>query len=202
MKNNGGLNKKQEFIKRSFDFFFSLIGLVFLIVPILILIVLATISTKKNGLFWQQRVGKQAKLFTMYKIRTMVGKDDNGSITLSGDNRITSFGRFLRLFNLDELPQLFNVLIGDMSLVGPRPDVPGYADVLEGRDRLVLSVKPGITGPATLKYRNEDKLLAMQKNPLKYNYDIIWEEKIRINIKYIENWTFIGDIKYIVQTII
>jgi len=202
LKNNGGLNKKQEFIKRSFDFFFSLIGLVFLIVPILILIVLATISTKKNGLFWQQRVGKQAKLFTMYKIRTMVGKDDEGSITLSGDSRITSFGGFLRLFNLDELPQLFNVLIGDMSLVGPRPDVPGYADVLEGRDRLVLSVKPGITGPATLKYRNEDKLLAMQKNPLKYNDDIIWEEKIRINIKYIENWTFIGDIKYIVQTII
>ncbi len=132
----------------------------------------------------------------------MVGKDDEGSITLSGDSRITSFGGFLRLFNLDELPQLFNVLIGDMSLVGPRPDVPGYADVLEGRDRLVLSVKPGITGPATLKYRNEDKLLAMQKNPLKYNDDIIWEEKIRINIKYIENWTFIGDIKYIVQTII
>lgn len=138
----------------------------------------------------------------MYKIRTMKGdlKDDN-FITLINDERITSFGKFLRLFKLDELPQLFNVLIGNMSFVGPRPDVRGYADNLKGDDRIVLSVKPGITGPATLKFKHEEIILEDQKNPKKYNDEIVWPEKVKINIQYIKNWSLIRDIEYIIKTI-
>lgn len=117
------------------------------------------------------------------------------------DTRITSFGRFLRKFKLDEIPQIFNVLFGTMSFVGPRPDVKGYADLLRGEDRIILSVKPGITGPATLKFKDEESLLEKQENPKKYNDEVIWKEKIKINKKYIENWTFIGDVKYILKTI-
>jgi lipopolysaccharide/colanic/teichoic acid biosynthesis glycosyltransferase len=195
------LNKKQQILKRVFDFFFSLVGLLVLFIPVLVLIFLATISTRKFGLYTQQRVGKGTKLFTMYKVRTMVGEDDSGFITLINDKRITHFGNFLRKYKLDELPQLFNVLIGNMSFVGPRPDVIGYADKLVGEDKIILTVKPGITGPATIKFKNEETLLESQINPLKYNDEVIWKEKIRINKKYIENWTLIGDLKFILKTI-
>lgn len=138
----------------------------------------------------------------MYKIRTMKGGllDDN-YITTKNDKRITEFGKFLRLFKLDELPQLFNVLIGNMSFVGPRPDVEGYADKLEGDNRIILSVKPGITGPATLKFKHEELILENQNNPKKYNDEIIWPEKVKINIQYIVNWSLLYDIKYIIKTI-
>jgi lipopolysaccharide/colanic/teichoic acid biosynthesis glycosyltransferase len=131
----------------------------------------------------------------------MCGDDDGDYITLKKNPRITTFGRFLRKYKLDELPQLFNVIIGDMSFVGPRPDVKGYADKLIGDNRIILAIKPGITGPATLKYLNEEEILAEQSDPLKYNDEVIWKEKIKINRNYIENWTLIGDLKFILRTI-
>ena len=136
----------------------------------------------------------------MYKIRSMKVSEDMSLITLKNDHRITGFGRFMRDYKLDELPQLFNVFIGDMSLVGPRPDVSGYADKLTGEDRVILEVKPGITGPATLKYKNEEAILVAQENPKQFNDQIIWKDKIIINRNYIENWSFIGDIRIIIKT--
>lgn len=202
MKNSRSLNKNQQFLKRIFDLFFSIIGLVFLIIPILVLIIFATISTRKFGLFTQQRVGMDAKLFTMFKIRTMKGSEEGNSIAILNKNRITPFGRFLRKSNLDELPQLFNVFIGNMSFVGPRPDVVGYADKLVGQDKIILSVKPGVTGPATLKFKNEEELLSKHKNPKEYNDEIIWKEKVKINKQYIENWTLLYDIQCIIKTVL
>ena len=198
-----GLNKRQQFVKRVFDLFFSLLGLVIFITPILILMIFAGFSTKKFGLFSQVRVGEKGKLFKIYKIRTMkvhIPKED--FITLKNDDRITPFGKLLRKFKLDELPQLFNVLIGQMSLVGPRPDVPGYADKLKGNDRIILTVKPGITGPATIKFKDEEDLLSKQKNPKKYNDEVIWPEKVKLNKQYIQEWSLFNDIKCIVKTII
>jgi lipopolysaccharide/colanic/teichoic acid biosynthesis glycosyltransferase len=196
-----GLNKKQLLSKRLFDLFFSFFGVFFLSLPILVFFILATISTRKFGLYTQKRVGQYGKFFTMFKIRTMNGEENGNYITKLNDTRITSFGRFLRKFKLDEIPQIFNVLFGMMSFVGPRPDVQGYADLLQGEDRIILSVKPGITGPATLKFKDEESLLEKQENPKQYNDEVIWKEKVEINKKYIENWTFIGDIKYILKTI-
>jgi lipopolysaccharide/colanic/teichoic acid biosynthesis glycosyltransferase len=187
-------------MKRLFDLFFSFIGLVLLCVPMIILIVLATISTGKFGLYSQIRIGLHGNPFIMYKIRSMLMSDDMTVITLKNDSRITRFGQFLRLYNLDELPQLFNVFMGDMSLVGPRPDVAGYADALTGDDKIILELRPGITGPATLKYKNEENLLMEQKNPRQYNDEVIWKDKVDINKKYIENWSLIGDIRIILKT--
>ncbi len=127
---------------------------------------------------------------------------DNNTITTANDARITAFGRFLRKYNLDELPQIYNVFIGNMSIVGPRPDVKGYADELTGDDRMILSVKPGITGPATLYYKNEEQILAKKENPKQYNDEVLWKEKIKINKLYITNWSLINDIKYILKTIV
>jgi lipopolysaccharide/colanic/teichoic acid biosynthesis glycosyltransferase len=137
----------------------------------------------------------------MLKIRTMLVDEESDHITIKNDLRITPFGKFIRRYKLDELPQLMNVLVGQMSFVGPRPDVKGYADKLIGDDRIILSVKPGITGPATLMFRDEESLLEKQENPKRYNDEVIWKEKIKINKSYIENWTFISDVKYILKTI-
>ena len=203
MDKQRGLNKRQQFVKRVFDLFFSFFGLIIFLLPILILMIFASFSTQKFGLFSQKRVGRNGKLFKIFKIRTMkvkIPKED--FITLKNDDRITPFGKFLRAYKLDELPQLYNVLVGDMSLVGPRPDVSGYADYLEGEDRIILSIKPGITGPATIKFKNEEDLLSDQKNPKKYNDDVIWPEKIKINKQYIQEWSLFNDIKCIVNTII
>ena len=130
----------------------------------------------------------------------MTESDDPSQITLKDDPRITTFGKFLRRYKLDEVPQLFNVICGDMSLVGPRPDVPGYADKLKGRDRVILEVRPGITGPATLKYKNEAALLSRQSDPKRYNDEVIWKDKVEMNKKYIENWSLLGDLKIIFKT--
>ena len=183
------------------DLFFSVVGLVILLIPIIFLLVLSTISTGNWGFFRQLRVGQRGRLFRICKIRSMKGEEVEHAITLPDDPRITDFGRFLRKYNLDELPQLFNVLIGDMSLVGPRPDVPGYADRLQGEDRILLEVKPGITGPATLKYRNEEDLLGEQKDPITFNDQVLWRDKVRINKEYILNWSLSGDIKILLKTI-
>ena len=195
------LSKKQQLAKRLFDVVFSFIGIVVFLLPVLVLIVVATISTRKFGIFSQQRVGQDAKLFTMYKIRTMRFHHSDTFIAVLDNSKITRIGKILRQSKLDELPQLYNVLIGEMSFVGPRPDVAGYADKLTGEDRIVLTVKPGITGPATLKFKNEDAILVQQENPKKYNDTIIWKEKVRINKEYIKEWSFLGDLKHIFKTI-
>ncbi len=132
-------------------------------------------------------------------------KDDefsNNYTTTINDPRVTKIGRFLRKTKLDELPQLWNVLIGDMSLVGPRPDVPGYADKLKGEDRIVLTVRPGITGPASLYFKNEETLLAKQNDPKRYNDEVIWPQKVKINRNYILEYSFKKDLMYIFKTII
>lgn len=187
-------------IKHIFDYIFVLILLILLVGLIVCMIIISTLDTKDFGLFTQVRVGKNGKLFKIYKIRSMVGIQENSVTTTS--HRITKFGGFLRQYKLDELPQLINILKGEMSFVGPRPDIIGYADELVGEDRIILSVKPGITGPAQLKYRNEEELLSLQSNPIWYNDNVIWPDKVLINKDYVNNWSFKKDLYYIFKTIL
>ena len=189
------LTRKQRIIKRIFDLTISLVLFLLLIIPLLLLTGIATMSTKQRGIFTQQRIGRYGNRFSIYKIRSLKGSEHLDILVIKKSE--TGFGRWIRETNLDELPQLINVIIGNMSLVGPRPDVPGYADSLQGEDRIILSVKPGITGPATIKYRNEDKLLMQQVNPKKYNDEVIWPDKVAINKKYIKNWSLQKDIGYL-----
>lgn len=152
--------------KRLFDLLFSLCGLICFSWLILISWVLASISTRSNGFFFQKRVGQHGKTFNVIKIKTMRDVSIPATtITQDTDPRITKMGKFFRKTKIDELPQLFNVLVGDMSFVGPRPDVPGYADKLIGKDRIILAIKPGITGPASLAYKNEEEILANVDDP-------------------------------------
>ena len=154
--------------------------------------------------FVQNRVGKNGLLYRLIKFRTMINGDSQllgGAITIKNDNRVTPIGKFLRKWKFDELPSLWNVLKGDMSLVGPRPDVPGYADKLKGNDRRILELRPGITGPATLKYANEEELLANVEDPQKYNDEVIFPDKVKINLEYLDNWSLWLDIKIIFKTI-
>ena len=195
------MTKKDKIVKRIFDVSLSFIGLSVTWPIILIAWLIATIETRENGFFLQKRVGENGKLFTIIKIKTMKSGNINSTITTADDPRITKSGKIFRKLKIDELPQLINVLKGDMSFVGPRPDVPGYADKLEGEDRIILSVKPGITGPATLKYKNEEEILAKVDNPKEYNDKIIWPDKVRINKEYIKNWSLKEDIKIILKTI-
>ena len=176
-------------IKYLFDRSMALIGLICLW-PVL-LVVAILIKVKMPG----------GPLFTMYKFRSMTMSHSGSSISVAGESRITPLGAVLRKYKLDELPELWNVLIGDMSFVGPRPDVPGYADSLQGEDRLILKLRPGITGPASLKYANEEEILATVNDPIKYNDEIIFPDKVRINLNYYYHHTFLGDIKLIFQTI-
>lgn len=180
----------------------SIIGLLVLS-PLFIVIYFVILIKMPDGkpVFKQKRVGKDAKLFTMYKFRTMSGGHNGNSISVKGESRITKQGAFLRKYKLDELPELWNVLVGDMSLVGPRPDVPGYADKLTGNDALILQLRPGITGPASLKYQNEEEILAKVKDPVKYNDEIIFPDKVKINLKYLQNWSFYLDLKIIFATV-
>ena len=189
-------------MKYLFDRVISLLGLVCLSHFLLLIAILIKVK-KADGpvLYSQQRVGRKGKLFTMYKFRSMKVGNDASSISVAGESRITPLGAVLRKYKLDELPELWNVFIGDMSFVGPRPDVPGYADVLEGEDRLILNLRPGITGPASLKYANEEEILSMVDDPCKYNDEVIFPDKVRINLEYYYKHTFIGDIKIIFQTI-
>ncbi len=189
-------------MKYLFDRAASLLGLLVLW-PVLIIIALL-IKVKMPGgpvIFKQRRVGRNGKLFTMYKFRSMTVSHSGSSISVAGESRITPLGSTLRKYKLDELPELWNVLKGDMSFVGPRPDVPGYADKLQGEDRLILRLRPGITGPASLKYANEEEILSLVPDPVKYNNEIIFPDKVRINLNYYYNHTFLGDIRLIFQTI-
>ncbi len=189
-------------IKRVFDFVLAVIGIVLTWWIMVIALVVASFETRSFGLFMQERIGRDGKPFKVFKIKTMrpiTGVET--TITTANDMRITKSGKFFRDTKIDELPQLFNVLFGEMSFVGPRPDVAGYADKLEGEDRKVLSIRPGITGPASLKYKNEEQILAQQADPKNYNDTVIWPDKVKINRHYIENWSLKKDIEYIIKTI-
>lgn len=187
-------------VKNLFDFLLALLLLPFLIPVIFVLIILSTVDTGQFGLFTQIRIGKDGKPFLIFKVRTMKG-DQESDITTLKTHKITAIGNFIRKTKLDELPQLFNVIFGQMSFVGPRPDVPGYADQLKGEDRLMLTVRPGITGPAQLKFRNEEEILNLQDDPKKYNDEVLWPEKVKINLKYVKNRSFGLDMKYIADTL-
>ncbi|NBL64823.1 sugar transferase [Flavobacterium sp. NST-5] len=177
-------------MKRIFDFIVALLAIL-VILPFAILIFLVcTIDTNSNGLFLQKRVGRFGKTFTIFKFKTVHPKT----------RKISGIGRFLRKSKLDELPQLINVLKGEMTCVGPRPDIPGYYDTLQGENRKILELKPGITSEASIKYRNEEQLLANQINPLQYNDEVIFPDKVKMNLEYYYNRSFIGDLKIIIKT--
>ena len=204
-------------LKWFFDRVVAFVGLCFLW-PVLVIVAILVKVKMPGGpaLFCQKRVGKDGKLFTCHKFRTMVVAHNGSSVSVSGDNRITSLGAKLRHFKLDELPELWDVLIGNMSFVGPRPDVPGYADKLEGDDRDVLKLRPGITGPATLKYRLEDEMISeyvakrqaegdtrpMQEIATEYNDTVIYPDKVRLNCYYYRNYSFLKDIEMIFATVL
>lgn len=190
-------------LKYIFDRAMAFIGLLILW-PVL-LVVAILIKVKMPGgpvIFRQKRVGRNGKLFTMYKFRSMTVGHGGSSVSVAGESRITPLGAKLRHYKLDELPELWNVLIGDMSFVGPRPDVPGYADQLKGADRDVLKLRPGITGPASLKYRDEEDLLAGKEDPQKYNDEVIFPDKVRINLYYLHHYSFLKDIEMIFCTVL
>jgi lipopolysaccharide/colanic/teichoic acid biosynthesis glycosyltransferase len=161
------------------------------------------ISSRTSGIYAPYRIGRHGLPFKIYKLKTM--REVNGpinSVTTKNDPRITNIGKWLRKFKIDELPQLWNVLKGEMSLVGPRPDVAGFADQLEGQDREILSLLPGITGLATLKFKQEEELLAQQMDPIAYNREVIWPEKIKLNREYIKNYSFGLDVQILWKTIV
>lgn len=204
-------------LKRLFDILASFFGLLILW-PVLVVVAILVKVKMPGGpaFFCQKRVGKDGKLFTCHKFRTMVVKHNGSTVSVSGDSRITLLGAKLRHYKIDELPELWDVLIGNMSFVGPRPDVPGYADKLEGDDRDVLKLRPGITGPATLKYRLEDEMIAKyvsarqtagdtrpaQDIAVEYNDTTIYPDKVRLNCYYYRHYSFIMDIKIIFATVL
>lgn len=204
-------------LKFIFDRVVSLLGLLILWPVLLVVAVLVKMKMPGGPAFFvQRRVGKNGKLFDCHKFRTMTVKHNGSTVSVAGDNRITPLGATLRHYKLDELPGLWDVLIGNMSFVGPRPDVPGYADALVGEDREVLKLCPGITGPATLKYRLEDEMIAdyvakkqsegdtrpMQEIAVEYNDKVIYPDKVRINRYYLHHYSFIKDIQMILCTVL
>lgn len=198
------MNKFSLFIKYLFDKITALLGIIILSPFMLIIFIIHKIVMLDGSFIYkQERIGQYGKKFNIYKIRTMkTGSDKNNIfVTTANDDRILPFGKFLRKTKLDEIVGLINVLKGEMSLVGPRPDVAGYADMLTGEDRKILELKPGITGPASLKYINEEEILANVDNPQKYNDEIIYPDKVKINLEYYHNRTFWGDIRIIFKTI-
>lgn len=190
--------------KYLFDKVVSFFGLVCLS-PVFLIVAILIKKRMPGGpvIFKQQRVGQYGKLFTVFKFRSMnVAGEGRTSIASEEEDRITPLGKTLRRYKLDELPELWNVLKGDMSFVGPRPDVPGYADKLKGKDRDILKLKPGITGPASLKYRQEEDLLNSVTNPQEYNDKVIYPDKVRLNLYYLEHYSFFKDIEMIVCTVL
>lgn len=204
-------------IKYLFDRVVALIGLLFLWPVLLIVAIMVKVKMPGGPAFFvQKRVGKGGKLFNCHKFRSMTVKHNGSTVSVAGDSRITPFGATLRHYKLDELPGLWDVLIGNMSFVGPRPDVPGYADKLTGDDRDVLKLRPGITGPATLKYRLEDEMIAeyvakkraegdtrpMQEIATEYNDQVIYPDKVRLNCYYYRHYSFVKDIQMILCTVL
>lgn len=197
-------------LKYTFDKLMSLAGLILLSPVFIVIAVLIKLKMHGPVFFCQQRVGKNGHLFAVYKFRSMVvkkassfvSKESKDSAIASEESaRITPFGAKLRRYKLDELPELWNVLKGDMSFVGPRPDVPGYADALKGKYRDILKLKPGITGPASLKYRNEEDILNHVDDPHRYNDEVIYPDKVRINLYYLYHYSFLKDLQMIYCTL-
>ena len=215
-------------LKWIFDRVVALIGLLFLWPVLLVVAILVKVKMPGGPAFFvQKRVGKDGRLFDCHKFRTMTVKHSGSTVSVAGDSRITPLGAKLRHYKLDELPGLWDVLIGNMSFVGPRPDVPGYADQLQGDDRRVLKLRPGITGPATLKYRLEDEYLANARNLVSsfkfqdsgierpdfekmsdqevavwYNDNVIYPDKVRLNLYYLDHYSFIKDIQMMTCTVL
>lgn len=204
-------------LKFIFDRVVAFIGLLFLWPVLLVVAIMVKIKMPGGPAFFvQKRVGKDGKLFKCHKFRSMTVKHSGSTISVAGDSRITPFGATLRHYKLDELPGLWDVLIGNMSFVGPRPDVPGYADKLECEDRVVLKLRPGITGPATLKYRLEDEMIADyvakckaegderpdQEIAVEYNDTVIYPDKVRLNKYYYKHYSFWKDIEMIFATVL
>ena len=189
--------------KRLFDILFASLGLLILWPLGLLIIITIKLSSCGPVFFTQSRIGQHGKPFTCIKFRTMfTGSEKGGSITAASDTRITPLGKFLRRYKLDEFPQLWNVLIGKMSFVGPRPDVPGYADRLQGEERKILELKPGITGPASVYFRNEEEILSGVENPKEFNDNVIWPKKVQLNLEYYKKANVIRDTGFILITII
>ena len=191
-----------KILKYIFDRVMALFGLLFLWPVLLVVAVLIKCKMPGPVFFVQQRVGRNGKLFACHKFRSMTVGHHGSSVSVAGEARITPLGAKLRKYKLDELPELWDVFIGNMSFVGPRPDVPGYADKLKGEDRIVLTLRPGITGPATLKYRNEEELLAQVPDPQKYNDTVIYPDKVRLNRYYAAHYSFSKDIQMIFCTVL
>ena len=198
------MSKFNQITKRIFDFLISLLGIIILS-PIFILVSIAIkLDSSGSILFLQKRVGRYGKEFNIYKFRTMVTDAEKlgKQITVGNDSRITKVGAFLRKYKIDELPQLFNVLRGDMSLVGPRPEVPKYVNLYNDEQRKVLNVRPGITDMASLRYKDENEILGKVDNPEEYYINVIMKDKLSLNIQYIEKSNVFFDIYLIVKTIL
>lgn len=192
------MTQGQKLLKLTFDLLLAVMLLIPVSLLLLVLLIICAIETRSNGLYRQLRVGQYGANFYMYKLRTLKNEPHYlGRLEQSA----TRVGKWMRARRLDELPQLYHVISGQMSFVGPRPDVPGFADKLEGTDRIILSVKPGITGPATLKYKDEEQLLALQDDPETYNRTIIWPDKVKINKNYVENWSFYLDLGCLIKSL-
>ena len=188
-------------LKRTFDILLSIFA-IFLLFPFFLLVsFLIVIDSGFPIFFLQKRIGRDAKEFNIIKFRTMKTNNENITITVSDDSRITRIGKYLRKTKIDEFPEILNVLFGQMSFVGPRPDVKGYADKLKGANRKILALRPGITGPASLKYYNEEYILSQKSNPKKYNDEVIFPDKVKINMDYFHNRSFFLDLKIIFATI-
>ena len=188
-------------LKRTFDILLSVFA-IFLLFPFFLLVsFLIVIDSGFPIFFLQKRIGRGAKEFNIIKFRTMKTNNENITVTVSDDIRITRIGKYLRKTKIDELPEILNVLFGQMSFVGPRPDVKGYADKLKGANRKILALRPGITGPASLKYYNEEYILSQKSNPKKYNDEVIFPDKVKINMHYFHNRSFFLDLKIIFATI-
>ena len=190
------------FLKRILDIIISLIILSFTLPLIIFLVSIQTFDTRLFGIFTQKRVGKNGKLFFIFKIRTMRNiKEIKTTVTTAKDKRITRIGRLLRKTKMDELPQFLNVLMGDMSIVGPRPDVKEFIDKLSSEEKYFLKMKPGITCLSSILLINEETILANKTNPLKYNEEILWPKKVLLNNEYCKNWSIYNDMVIIMQTI-
>ncbi len=189
-------------LKRLFDIAASIFGLIVFLPVYAVIAFLIKVKMPGPIFFRQNRVGRDARLFRMVKFRTMKVNHGGSTISVKGESRITPLGATMRKYKLDELPEFWNILVGDMSFVGPRPDVPGYADILKGDDRLLLSFRPGLTGAASIKYSNEEELLAEHDDPIRYNDEILYPAKVRINNNYVKNWSFFLDIKIILFTLL
>lgn len=195
------LSRRQAVAKRSVDVCVSVVGLTVLSPLMIAAWVIARRDTGGSGFFRQERIGRHANTFEIVKLRTMRVGIPGTSVTTDDNVRITPWGRRFRRYRIDELPQLWNVLRGDMSLVGPRPDVPGFADRLCGDDRLILALRPGITGPAALKWRDESAILATVDDPELYNRTVIYPDKVALNLLYLEQQSFGYDLRLVARTL-